>query len=264
MIDAGNVRRLVTAGGLLRPLYNPQCNLDSDKSKSAKLFFIKRHTNEVALDKCFSQFFMQQQQQHQQQMLMQTARQQLHTAATSRPGGLPQIRVVTSTRALGQNQNPLLLLETETEGDLEPKTAQRFGSGTFTMQAKPLTACRENRLFHATETNKKEPKCAGAEPVVAPAAAPKAEYVGRDEMCRAGYGLKDHVKSFAARTRMGRCPSRPNKVNQDSHVALVGFCGLQNLYFFGVMDGHGLFGRQASELVAKQLPGTYLVPLTAL
>lgn len=62
------------------------------------------------------------------------------------------------------------------------------------------------------------------------------------------------TKQYAAKTHIGKFPSKPQKVNQDSYCIINNFCKMNSLTFFGVMDGHGTFGQQASDLVKKQLP----------
>jgi serine/threonine protein phosphatase PrpC len=57
---------------------------------------------------------------------------------------------------------------------------------------------------------------------------------------------------------MGRVPSKPNKVNQDSYLIIQDFLGIKGSYLFGIMDGHGTFGHEASDLVKKRLPGIIL------
>jgi len=59
---------------------------------------------------------------------------------------------------------------------------------------------------------------------------------------------------------MGVVPKRPNKPNQDAYFAIENFMDIRNAYLFGIMDGHGSFGKEASTLVKSVLP-TYLADL---
>jgi len=62
------------------------------------------------------------------------------------------------------------------------------------------------------------------------------------------------IISYGTRTKIGVQPYKHGKVNQDSYFALNDFCGINDLSFFGVMDGHGINGKQVSEFVKNQLP----------
>jgi serine/threonine protein phosphatase PrpC len=53
---------------------------------------------------------------------------------------------------------------------------------------------------------------------------------------------------------MGVVPKRPNKPNQDAYFAIENFMDIGNAYLFGIMDGHGSFGKEASTLVKSILP----------
>eukprot|EP00919_Chromeraceae_sp_WS-2016_P017982 GHVR01042761.1.p1 GENE.GHVR01042761.1~~GHVR01042761.1.p1 ORF type:complete len:273 (+),score=55.74 GHVR01042761.1:134-952(+) len=46
----------------------------------------------------------------------------------------------------------------------------------------------------------------------------------------------------------------PHKVNQDAHFELESYGGDPTQYFFCVMDGHGLHGREVSDLIRRKLP----------
>jgi len=69
-----------------------------------------------------------------------------------------------------------------------------------------------------------------------------------------GNNQTDHIKVYAVRTRMGKVPSKPNKVNQDSYLVSRDFMGTKGSYLFGIFDGHGTFGREASDLIKHRLP----------
>lgn len=52
---------------------------------------------------------------------------------------------------------------------------------------------------------------------------------------------------------MGMIPNM-KKTNQDSHVVVKDLAGIKGLWFFGVMDGHGINGHLVSDFVQKYLP----------
>lgn len=62
------------------------------------------------------------------------------------------------------------------------------------------------------------------------------------------------VSSYAVQSQMGRIPRKPNKPNQDSYFIIENPMKIENGYLFGVMDGHGSFGKEASSLVKNRLP----------
>mmetsp|Transcript_14594 Transcript_14594/g.29370 ORF Transcript_14594/g.29370 Transcript_14594/m.29370 type:complete len:398 (+) Transcript_14594:278-1471(+) len=62
------------------------------------------------------------------------------------------------------------------------------------------------------------------------------------------------VESYAAKSKVGLVPMNPNKVNQDSHFELEAFAGDPSQYFFCVMDGHGLQGKEVSDMIRRRLP----------
>jgi len=64
----------------------------------------------------------------------------------------------------------------------------------------------------------------------------------------------DKVKAYAVKSQMGKIITKPNKPNQDSFFIIKNPMGIENGYLFGVMDGHGLFGKEASSLVKNRLP----------
>jgi hypothetical protein len=62
------------------------------------------------------------------------------------------------------------------------------------------------------------------------------------------------VKKFAFATRVGFQPGNSNKVNQDSFLLAPNIKGRPALHVFGVCDGHGNNGRDASNFVKFALP----------
>lgn len=61
------------------------------------------------------------------------------------------------------------------------------------------------------------------------------------------------VSKFAFATKTGFQPSNPNKVNQDSFLALPHLAEYRRTHFFAVCDGHGLYGKEVSEFIKSQL-----------
>ncbi len=66
----------------------------------------------------------------------------------------------------------------------------------------------------------------------------------------------EQVKCFAVRSRVGKAPGKHHKVNQDSFIAIREFLGIKASHFFGILDGHGTCGQEASDLAKKRIPGT--------
>lgn len=62
------------------------------------------------------------------------------------------------------------------------------------------------------------------------------------------------VSSYGVSSQMGVVPKRPNKPNQDAYFTIENFMDIENAYLFGIMDGHGPFGKEASTFVKKLLP----------
>lgn len=58
--------------------------------------------------------------------------------------------------------------------------------------------------------------------------------------------------SYSYRTRQGVLVTNPKKVNQDSLLIKTKIHNT-NMHLFAVADGHGMFGHQISQLVAKNL-----------
>jgi len=58
--------------------------------------------------------------------------------------------------------------------------------------------------------------------------------------------------SWSYRTKQGVLVTNPKKVNQDSLLIKTKMLN-SNVHLFAVADGHGLFGHQVSQLVAKNL-----------
>eukprot|EP00826_Nyctotherus_ovalis_P049240 TRINITY_DN5926_c0_g1_i1.p1 TRINITY_DN5926_c0_g1~~TRINITY_DN5926_c0_g1_i1.p1 ORF type:complete len:412 (+),score=93.62 TRINITY_DN5926_c0_g1_i1:648-1883(+) len=70
------------------------------------------------------------------------------------------------------------------------------------------------------------------------------------------------VSSYGVSSQMGVVPKRPNKLNQDAYFALENFMDIDNAYLFGIMDGHGHFGREVSTLVKSKLPANLALAST--
>ncbi len=58
--------------------------------------------------------------------------------------------------------------------------------------------------------------------------------------------------SYSYRTRQGALITNPKKVNQDSLLIKTKMLNT-NTHLFAVADGHGMFGHQISQLVARNL-----------
>lgn len=70
----------------------------------------------------------------------------------------------------------------------------------------------------------------------------------------------DKVSAYAVQSQMGKIIRRPNKPNQDSYFIIKNPMEIENGYLFGVMDGHGSFGKEASSLVKTRLPMNLSLP----
>mmetsp|Transcript_11497 Transcript_11497/g.28314 ORF Transcript_11497/g.28314 Transcript_11497/m.28314 type:complete len:349 (-) Transcript_11497:149-1195(-) len=86
---------------------------------------------------------------------------------------------------------------------------------------------------------------------------------GTDDLTKAGYSdsnlnpeetkAKAHMKC-GVRTRKGKVPGNPNKVNQDRFIVKWGLKGVQDVALFGAFDGHGPQGHVISQYVVDNLP----------
>lgn len=62
------------------------------------------------------------------------------------------------------------------------------------------------------------------------------------------------ITKYAFATRVGFIPNNPNKVNQDSFILSPNLNGYNFRHYFGVCDGHGQNGRDASHYIKQRLP----------
>ena len=62
------------------------------------------------------------------------------------------------------------------------------------------------------------------------------------------------MSNLAFKTRTGYQPGKPDKKNQDIYFASQNFCNIENMYLFGVCDGHGAYGHFASSFIKTALP----------
>ena len=62
------------------------------------------------------------------------------------------------------------------------------------------------------------------------------------------------IASFAAETKPGKNQMTACKINQDSYWCEPNFAGDTTKFYFGVCDGHGMFGERVSERVKIQMP----------
>ncbi len=64
------------------------------------------------------------------------------------------------------------------------------------------------------------------------------------------------VTKYAFATRVGFMPGNPNKQNQDAFVLHPNFKDSSFTHLFGVCDGHGSNGKEASGYIKQMLPQT--------
>jgi hypothetical protein len=62
------------------------------------------------------------------------------------------------------------------------------------------------------------------------------------------------ITKYAFATRVGFIPNNPNKVNQDSFILSPNLNGCNFRHYFGVCDGHGQNGKEASHFIKLRLP----------
>jgi len=62
------------------------------------------------------------------------------------------------------------------------------------------------------------------------------------------------ITKYAFATRVGFIPNNPNKVNQDSFILSPNLGGCNFRHYFGVCDGHGQNGKEASHYIKVRLP----------
>jgi serine/threonine protein phosphatase PrpC len=62
------------------------------------------------------------------------------------------------------------------------------------------------------------------------------------------------ITKYAFATRVGFIPNNPNKVNQDSFILSPNLGGCNFRHYFGVCDGHGQNGKEASHFIKMRLP----------
>jgi serine/threonine protein phosphatase PrpC len=66
-------------------------------------------------------------------------------------------------------------------------------------------------------------------------------------------GIDDTLISFAAISKNGKNEDRSSKPNQDNYFTLKNFVK-KNVHLFGVVDGHGDYGKVISDYVKESLP----------
>lgn len=66
--------------------------------------------------------------------------------------------------------------------------------------------------------------------------------------------MENCVKCLIAKTRTGTAYGKPKPHNQDCYVTIENFRQAKHESFFGVFDGHGLFGHEISSFVRKAYP----------
>ena len=62
------------------------------------------------------------------------------------------------------------------------------------------------------------------------------------------------MSCYVVKTRPGSLPLVAQKVNQDNYAAVRHLANLQNVWLFGVFDGHGVNGHLASDHAKRSLP----------
>ena len=65
--------------------------------------------------------------------------------------------------------------------------------------------------------------------------------------------VEDLVSQFAYLTRAGKTGDGVTKTNQDNFFVVKNFAKIENLWYFGVADGHGQNGHLVSEYVKNKL-----------
>ena len=66
--------------------------------------------------------------------------------------------------------------------------------------------------------------------------------------------IDNHVTKFSFATKAGKSIRNPRKKNQDQYIIEPVFCGLRDVHFFGIWDGHGVNGKQVSNFIKQELP----------
>ena len=67
------------------------------------------------------------------------------------------------------------------------------------------------------------------------------------------YIKRNVVTKYAFATRVGYIPNNPEKVNQDSFILHPNINKSPYCHLFGVCDGHGGNGREASNFIKQRL-----------
>ena len=67
------------------------------------------------------------------------------------------------------------------------------------------------------------------------------------------YIKRNVVTKYAFATRVGFIPNNPDKVNQDSFILHPNVNKSPYCHLFGVCDGHGGNGREASDFIKHRL-----------
>lgn len=81
------------------------------------------------------------------------------------------------------------------------------------------------------------------------------EGIGNEvEMMKPQLIERNVITKYAFATRVGYIPNNPNKVNQDSFILTPNLNGCNFRHYFGVCDGHGTNGKEASNFIKVRLP----------
>lgn len=66
------------------------------------------------------------------------------------------------------------------------------------------------------------------------------------------------IDKLSWKTKTGLLNGHPKRFNQDSYLLSTDFGSVKNQLYVGVMDGHGIYGHEASKYVRQHLPGRLL------
>jgi hypothetical protein len=69
-----------------------------------------------------------------------------------------------------------------------------------------------------------------------------------------GYDIPKIVSKHTYRSRTGSVRGTTKRFNQDAYFIHESFANTRNLYIFGVLDGHGTYGHNVSNLLKESIP----------
>lgn len=62
------------------------------------------------------------------------------------------------------------------------------------------------------------------------------------------------MTKFSYATKGGMNIRNPGKTNQDQYIIEPLFDGLRDTHLFGVCDGHGIYGKEVSQMIKQIFP----------